>query len=223
MSAAPEGEKETVVLLHGLGRSRASLCVLQWRLRRAGFATRNFPYAPTLHRFDTLVRQLHDFLVERVDTPRYHLVGHSLGNVLIRAGFRHGYPNGLQRIVMLAPPNHPSELAGKLRHCPPFHLISGDTGRKLASEDFYAALPVPEDVPFGVIAGKRGQRITFDEPNDGIVTVAGTKLDGMADHLVVPHAHTFIMNGRDTAAATIHFLRHGSFAPRRAGMNKRDG
>ena len=86
---------ETVVLLHGMGRSRASMWPLAQRLRGAGFQTRNFPYSPAFHRFDTLVGDLHDFIVERVKTPRYHLVGHSLGNILIRARFRVGYPSGL--------------------------------------------------------------------------------------------------------------------------------
>lgn len=202
---------ETVVLIHGLGRSRASLWVLQRRLRQAGFDTRNFPYAPMFHRFDTLVSALHDFLVAKTPTPRYHLVGHSLGNILIRARFRHGYPAGLERIVMIAPPNQRPLLAQKLHRCPPFRLWAGDSGRQLASEAFYASLPAP-DVQFGVIAGDKGQRLTFNEPNDGIVTVESTRLDGMADHLVLPHAHTFIMNGRDTARATIAFLTRGAFA-----------
>lgn len=203
---------ETVVLLHGLGRSRASLWPLGRRLRQAGFQVRNFPYAPAFHRFDTLVASLHDFIVERVSTPCYHLVGHSLGNILIRARFRVGYPSGLGRIVMLAPPNQPPDLARRLKSCPPFQLWSGESGRLLASEDFYATLPIPT-VPFGVIAGNKGQRITFDEPNDGIITVESTCLDGMADHLTLHHAHTFLMNSRDTAKATIAFLREGQFTP----------
>lgn len=205
-----ENERETVVLLHGLGRSRASLWRLSRRLRAAGFETRNFPYAPAFHRFDTLVGQLHDFIVAEVHTPVYHLVGHSLGNILIRARFRIGYPSGLTRIVMLAPPNHPPKLARRLQGCPPFHLWSGESGRLLASPEFYATLPVPS-VPFGVIAGDKGQRLTFDEPNDAIITVESTRLAGMTEHLVVPCAHTFIMNSPAVARATTRFLRQGKF------------
>lgn len=210
MKSGHQDSRATVVLLHGLGRSRASLWRLSRRLRNAGFETRNFPYAPAFQRFDTLVSQLHDFVVAEVRTPVYHLVGHSLGNILIRARFRIGYPSGLTHIVMLAPPNHPPKLARRLQGCPPFHLWSGESGRLLASPDFYATLPVPS-VPFGVIAGDKGQRLTFDEPNDGIVTVESTRLDGMADHLVVPSAHTFIMNNPVVADATIRFLQSGRF------------
>jgi len=203
---------ETVVLLHGMGRSRASMWPLAQRLRRAGFQTCNFPYSPALHRFDTLVGDLHDFIVKRVRTPRYHLVGHSLGNILIRARFRVGYPAGLTRIVMLAPPNHLPRLARRFQGCPPFHWWTGESGKLLASEEFYEALPVPS-VQFGVIAGDKGQCITFDEPNDRVITVESTRLTGMADHLVVHDAHTFIMNSRATANATITFLRDGRFTP----------
>lgn len=207
MSGAP---RESVVLLHGLGRSRASLWPLKSRIARAGFDTFNFPYAPTFHRFDTIVSDLHDYLVKHVKTPRYHLVGHSLGNIIIRARFRFGYPNELGRIVMLAPPNQPPELARSLRGCPPYRLWAGDSGQRLASAAFYESLPVP-DVPFGVIAGNKGHGVVFNEPNDGIITVASTRLDGMADHIVLPHAHTFIMNSRRVAAETVHFLQHGRF------------
>ncbi len=210
MTAPLPATKETVVLLHGLGRSRLSLCRLARRLRHAGFLTRNFPYAPTFHRFDTIVSELHDYIVDKVETPRYHLVGHSLGNVLIRARFRHGYPAELGRIVMLAPPNHPPKLAQKLKKTPPFCLWAGDSGQQLASAEFYESLPTP-DVPFGVIAGNKGQRLVLDEPNDGVVTVESTRLDGMADHIVLPHTHTFLMNSRAVAEATIRFLRHGRF------------
>jgi triacylglycerol lipase len=210
MTNLAEPTKETVVLLHGLGRSRLSLHRLRKRLRKAGFETANFPYAPTIHRFETIVGDLHDFIVEKVATERYHLVGHSLGNIIIRARFRLGYPAELGHIVMLGPPNQPPKLARKLRKVPPFRLWAGDSGQQLASPEFYATLPTP-DVPFGVIAGDKGPRLVFDEPNDGVVTVASTRLAGMAEHLVLPHTHTFMMNSPAVAKATINFLRHGRF------------
>lgn len=202
--------QETVVLVHGLGRSRLSLLPLARRLRDVGFATINVPYTPTFHRFETLVALFHDYLVKELRTERYHLVGHSLGNMLIRARFAQGYPAELGYIVMLAPPNHPPRLARKLRSFPPFRLWAGDSGQQLASQAFYDALPTPT-VPFGVIAGSKGQPFTFSEPNDGIVTVESTRLAGMKEHLVVPHTHTFMMNSPAVAEATIHFLQHGNF------------
>ena len=89
--------------------------------------------------------------------------------------------------------------------------MTGDSGQKLSSEAFYKSLPVPK-VEFGVIAGDRGQRLTFKEPNDGIVTVASTKLPEMKDWILLHHTHTFMMNSRDTAECCVRFLQSGRFS-----------
>ena len=91
-----------------------------------------------------------------------------------------------------------------------YRLFTGDSGQKLSEEAFYAELPVP-GVDFGVIAGNKGQKISFSEPNDGLVAVEETKLEGMKDFLVLDHAHTFIMNSRDTFEQSKRFLETGSF------------
>jgi len=48
-------------------------------------------------------------------------------------------------------------------------------------------------------------------PDDGKVGVERAKVEGAADFLVVPATHTFIMNRRDVADETVHFLQHGRF------------
>lgn len=205
-AAAPE----TVFLVHGLGRSRASMLVLSARLRSAGYRTVLVPYDPVRLRLS----DASDALLRRVSVEaggeRYHLIGHSLGGIIIRDAARRGYPAGLGRVVMLAPPNRPPELAARLRTNALFRHIAGDSGQRLADPAFYARLP-PPPAEFGVIAGDRGQRLTFDEPNDGVVTVAGTRLAGMKAFRVVPHSHTFIMNGRDVFELCVRFLKEGTF------------
>jgi triacylglycerol lipase len=201
-------EKETVVLLHGMGRSRVSIWVLEHRLGKAGYETLNFPYSATFESFDDITAKLHKFICEKVKTRRYHLVGHSLGNLIIRNGFKQGYKPDLARIVMLAPPNQPAKLAQDLKDLAPFRWLTGDAGEKLASEEFYRGLPAP-NVEFAVIAGDSGQRFTFDEPNDGVVTVESTKLAGVKDWIALHHTHTLIMNAADTAECVVSFLQNG--------------
>ena len=89
-------------------------------------------------------------------------------------------------------------------------MDSGESGQQLASDEFYRSLPVPT-AEFGVIAGDRGQSITFKEPNDGVITVESTKLDGMKAWVLVHQAHTFIMNSRQVAQLAVRFLEHGDF------------
>jgi hypothetical protein len=204
---------ETVVLLHGQGRTRASLWLLGERLKSAGYKTLNLGYSGTRNSLAAITKNLKSEIAASVDTPVYHLVGHSLGNIIIRNGFKRGYPPGLGRIVMLAPPNRPAEMAQALRHFKLYQLLTGEAGEKLADEEFYRTLPVPT-VPFAVIAGDKSHTGVLEEPNDGVITVASTKLPGMADWTQVHHTHTFLMNSGDTFQLVLRFLQTGSFGKR---------
>ncbi len=203
---------ETVVFLHGMGRSRASMLILKKRFRKAGYSVENFPYSQTKEPLDDISKRLTEFIGARVKTPRYHLLGHSLGNVIIRRAFAHGYPEGLGRIVMLAPPNSPSRYARKLKRNLIYKWLTGDSGQKLSDEQFYRSLPLP-NVEFGVIAGDKGQDVGFEVPNDGLVAVEVTKLAGMKDFVVVHRTHTFIMNSKEVFLLCRRFLESGRFTP----------
>ncbi len=207
---APEPISERVILLHGVGRTRASMLIMAGRFRKAGYSVANFPYNQIRNSLDAITKQFIEFIACRANAGQYHLVGHSLGSVIIRNAFRFGYPPGIGRIVMLAPPNRPVRSAIRLKNNLLYKLVLGDSGQRLAQEDFYRRLPVPP-VAFGVIAGDKSRGFLFDSPNDGIVTVSETKLAGMADFTVVHHSHTFIMNAEDTFHHCLTFLRSGSF------------
>lgn len=200
----------TIVLLHGQGRTRLSMVVLGKRFRSAGYQTMNFPYNQMTDSLDEISDQLIEFIAKKAKSTNYHLIGHSLGNIIIRNAFRKDYPDGLGKIVMLAPPNQPAHLAQRLKKNPIYRLFTGDSGQKLSEEQFYRALPTPR-VPFGVIAGDKGQSLTFSEPNDGVVTVESTKLEGMADWILLHHGHTFIMNCKDTFEHCERFIELGRF------------
>ncbi len=75
------------------------------------------------------------------------LIGHSLGNVIIRDAFQKEYPDLLGTVVMLAPPNQPALLAKRLKKNLIYRVFTGDSGQKLSEEEFYNGLPVPT-VPF---------------------------------------------------------------------------
>ncbi len=208
--SSPAPVEYTIVLLQGMGRGRASLWMLDTRLQHAGYQTLNFPYSAGRDSIDGLGEQLVSFIRENVKTEGYHLIAHSLGNVILRAAFRFGYPPGLGCIVMLAPPNEPADLARALRDNQIHQWFMGPSGQQLASDTFYAQLPVP-DVKFGIIAGDRGQSFILKQPNDGVITVENTKLAGMSDWIVVHQSHNFIMNSRIVAEFCISFIEDGVF------------
>jgi hypothetical protein len=201
---------EAVGLLHGMGRSWVSMAPLALRLKRAGYQTHLFGYNPRKETLDDVTTRLKYVASEKVDAPSYHFIGHSLGNIVVRNGFRTGYREGLRRIVMLCPPNGPAALAISWKDWRLYQWVTGDSGQKLADTRFYETLPVPS-VEFGVIAGDKGHRVGFEEANDGVVRVENTKLVGMRDWVLLHHTHTFMMMAADTSALCRRFLETGFF------------
>lgn len=205
-----------VFLLHGLARTAASMAVLSHRLKRAGHRPTSFGYQVLTRSVDEIVERFHD-RVERVlagDRARdatavvpYAVVGHSLGGIVARLAGP-DLPPGLRRVVLLAPPNHPPAIAAALARNLLFRAITRDAGRSLADPEFFARLPPPA-VPTLVIAGTRGPRslrLPFrGEPNDGILRVSETDLEG-APLVLVHGVHTFLMNRRDVARTVLQFL-----------------
>ena len=49
------------------------------------------------------------------------------------------------------------------------------------------------------------------DADDGIVSVASTRLDGMADFITLPVSHTAMLRSERAASQAAHFLRHGCF------------
>ena len=210
--------EETVILLHGLGRSDRSMRPLESHLDRAGYRVQNVHYPSTQGDPEALVRFLHERLVDCCQTAsRLHFVTHSLGGILTRAYLnRHALPN-LGRVVMLAPPNHGSAYVDWLGDYKLFEWVLGPTAKQLGTSDDSLPNRLPDaDFELGVVAGigginPLGDRV-LDGRNDGTVSVESTQLAGMKDFVEVDASHTFIMRNPAVLEHVVHFLRQGQFA-----------
>jgi hypothetical protein len=223
MIAAPAPVAETVVLLHGLGRSPWSMAYLAARLERAGYHVVNLSYPSRTVPIEALAA---NWLPARLDesgvaaAARVHFVTHSMGGIVLRLWLAgDAAPANLGRVVMLAPPNAGSEVTDRLAAFPPFRWFTGVSGRRLGTQptDLPRSLgPWPAGAPaLGIIAGDRSLNPLFSAwlpgPNDGKVSVASTRLAGMSDIIVLHHSHTWLAWQADTAAQVLAFLWDGRF------------
>ncbi len=212
---APE-ERESVVLMHGLGRTKASMVLLGERLERAGYHVENVDYDSRGGTLAEHVGTLAAAVSACCSARRVHFVGHSLGGMVILRYLADDRPEALGRVVLLAPPSQGSEVADWFAKQPFGHLM-GPVGRDLGTgEPGIAARLPPPDYEVGIIAGNRSLNpigsVLIPGPDDGMVGVENTRI-GDVPWIVIPRSHTFLMNSRFTAEAVVDFLGTGAFPP----------
>ncbi len=213
----PEGA-ESVMVVHGLGRTAASMAILGFRLQDAGFRVVHFGYPSTSEPMESLVARL-DADVARCcgdEAETVHFVTHSMGGVLVRSYLADRPAAHRGRVVMLSPPSQGSELVDSFADSPLLRSLLGPAGSQLGTDS--ASIPSrlgPVSFRLGIITGDRTlnplSSWLIPGPDDGKVAVDRARVEGAADFLVIPATHTFIMNREDVAEEVVHFLRHGRF------------
>jgi pimeloyl-ACP methyl ester carboxylesterase len=232
-SLASEPEpKEVVLLLHGLMRTSGSMKPLEAELAKSDDQIRDihpessiqrtvisFSYSSTRDPMSNHAAAFREFVENLPGSPRISLVGHSMGNIVLRYAIgdwqRQGDPkhvlDRLHRVVMLGPPNQGSLFAKRLSRLGLFGAITGHSGMQLGPkwEDFGDALGVPP-CPFAIVAGDISnsnlQNPLLEGPSDGVVAVKETHLDGVAEFATVSVLHSFLMSDPNVVKATVSFL-----------------
>jgi len=210
-----------VVLLHGLGRTPASLWGAQAYLEIRGFSTLNLSYPSRRASVDDhaakLASRVKSFAEKVGDV---HFLTHSMGGLVAWALIARERPKNLGKVVMLAPPLGGSEIADFIATQPFLRKLFGPAIEDLTC----SAQRGPIDFPLGVIAGDRTLNPLLSYfflrgPNDGKVTVARTRLPGLADHLCLPVSHPLLPWDGEALRQAVAFFREGAFSRGGAGAS----
>ena len=212
MNAPP---KTVIVYVHGLWRSGFEGSLLLKRLgEELGAQTHAFSYESIASGMSDNALALARFLTElRADS--LHLIGHSLGGLLILKLFEHGAGADLPpgRIVLLGSPSNGCRAARNLARLPFGKIFMGGAQEELLG-DRERHWQAPRDL--GVIAGNLSLGLgmlvgTYGAPSDGTVFVDETRLAGASQHLVLKVSHFGLPLSTEVARQTGAFLRAGSF------------
>lgn len=209
---------DQVVLLHGLGRTSNAMFWLQKRIREAGYKVHSIGYASLQQAPDVILEQVGEQITAccNDNNRRVHFVGHSLGGLVVRAYLDQKPLQNLGRVVLLGTPSQGNELVDIYGDSWLFRIL-GPTARMLGTDqDSFPNRIGPPYYPLGIIAGTSSLNpLTKDHlpgPDDGLVSVKSTKIDGMTDFLTVDTSHSMMRYDQTVARETIHFLKSGRFS-----------
>jgi pimeloyl-ACP methyl ester carboxylesterase len=203
--------RSAVILVHGLWMGGWIMQGLRLRLSRRGYAAYTFAYPSLAQSLDEHARRLAARIGE-LPEPVMHLVGHSLGGLVILRCLRNHGERRIGRMVLMGTPVRAC-MAGR-------HLENQFAGKRLlgASRDIWRSLPETfrPQCELGVIAGSHPWglgRMLMRLPgtNDGVVRLEETEAAGMRDQVVLPLSHSGMLASAHVAREVAAFLERGAF------------
>jgi pimeloyl-ACP methyl ester carboxylesterase len=222
--AAENPMRDAVLLAHGLWTGGWVMQGLRLRLSRRGYAACAFDYRSMSRGLDEHARRL-AASVAKLQQPVIHLVGHSLGGLVILRYLRNYGEGRIGRIVLLGTPVRAC-LAG-LR----FDELAAAARLLGTSREILRSLPddYRPQRDLGVIAGSHpwglGRMIMrLPGVNDGVVRLEETGVAGMRDRIVLPVSHSGMLASARVAREIAVFLERGAFDhDGRGAFNHNDG
>lgn len=204
---------DRVVLVHGIWMTGLELGLLARRLRDCGYRTVVFRY----HSLRNTVAQNAQLLRRRIhelgDSP-VHLVGHSLGGLVILRALQDQPDLIGGRSVLLGSPVNGSVIAHRLHRYRLSRWLIGHSGEQA----LLGGAPRWQGTQsLGVINGTRPVGVGrllggFDGPNDGTVAVSETRLENASATLSCHSSHFGLLVSKTVAASVCEFLRQGNFS-----------
>lgn len=204
---AGDGSRDTPVLLvHGFGHNRSAWFVLDRQLRSAGFSSvHTFNYNAFRNDVPGIAAQLQErvrLLRAVTGASKVHLVGHSLGGVVIRWFVQElGGADVVETAVTVASPHQGTRAA---------HLAQL-AGRRTAKQ-LLPGSPVIAQLNSKPLPGSV-RWVAFYSNLDLLVSGTSAKLDGAANLLAKDHGHVSILLSQKVARSIVHQLEASEGVP----------
>jgi pimeloyl-ACP methyl ester carboxylesterase len=198
---------DPVVLVHGLWMTGREMRVLGGRLNQAGFRPIYFRYRSWRGGLAKAARDLRE-AVEATEGARVHLVGHSLGGVVIARMLEEGDLSRPGRVAMLGSPMAGSTVGKKLARYGAGRWVMGAVAREGVVERTprwpagRELLVVAGELPLGT-----GMLLGIARPHDGMVRVDETRVEA-ARAVVVRASHVGLLLSRKVAALLCVYFRN---------------
>ena len=200
------GLLDTVILVHGLWMTGVELSLLGRRLKRCGFEVRCFRYRSWRGTLDEAALCLGK-LVGETSGERVHLVGHSLGGIVIARMLDLYPPAKAGNVAFLGSPMHGSALVTALFRSRIGRFILG----RVIGEALMEKRPVwSQGRDLLVIAGTLplgfGVFFGVPSPHDGTIAEAETRVAG-AKSIQVRTSHMGMVISPEVAGILCKFFR----------------
>ena len=203
--------REAVVCVHGLWVNGLDMSLLRHRLQQH-YAVHQFSYSSVNLSPAENANRLNDFL-RSIESETIHLVAHSLGGIVVRHLFDAFPEQAPGRIVTLGSPHNGSYSAHQVNS---FGFTSYLLGKSTNAGLLGGIPPWKQARQLGSLAGtlRFGMGVIIpglETPNDGTVSVAETRLEGMTDHICLPLSHFGLLFSARALEQIVYFLSHGKF------------
>ncbi len=211
-----------IVLIHGLARDSSAMAKMAEYWKSQNWRVLNLDYPSTRYSIADLVDQIAaQIQTFRIDLSRsLYFVGHSLGSIITHFYIKKYRPENLGRVVALGPPYHGSAIIDHLGRYAWYRKLHGPAALELstqAPQGIFRHLG-SVDYELGVIAGDRCfifdwffGKFWLQQPNDGKVEIASTRIEGCRDHIILPVNHPFMPNYPIVIQQSANFISHGRF------------
>lgn len=204
--------KGTVVFVHGLYMTGLELGLLRLRVSQAGFQSHQFHYHTVLEPVHENARRLAEYIAQ-LDATTLHLVGHSLGGLVILRMFEMNPKIPPGRVVLLGSPVRGS-IAARNMVDRNWGWLLGQSGADGLAEEYEPVWHRKREL--GVLVGTAGPGFglthpELPEPHDGLVAVQETRISGATDQIELDVHHTGMLFSPEVADQVISFLNRGRF------------